>query len=562
MSAEQVPTWRSLLSQAQEVTNGRRGDRCVDFGVELRVVHASATGICALPGKPPIDLLRHHRLGGRWDRTLRQFVGPAVDPVVWYVSERQEAVILDIDGGKTRTLLYSAEGGGKTVTAAMWCVVQVIRLATAGIFVAGGATAPTHERLQTLVKAICERVPTDTARDRRAGAWATYYSDQRELRWVTGHVTQCRSTKKASAATGSPVQGMTWAFSVDDELQDSVENGADPDIEARMRGARVSRRLGTATAKDSPAWRTFRDSKLSTPDWKIERIQYHENPFVWPEHWERMQRLVSPREWQRRGLAMDVGPERMVYVAWDRAKNLRPVPQVGAQDVTRSELAGYGPLIDVLVGHDPGKLCDVSVILKAYRLSGSGLTHWWVVDELTTDNTTTEQHVDVLVKRLRDRWGVNRMDLRNRPMDGSPLALVRADPYGDSDAKPDRSIYTIFRRAGLDIRPAAYSTVRQDAMAKPTPGRIDRDARIEVVNSLFCNAAGERRLFIACDERRVPAAPKLLEAIELSEREEGTGKAEVYRKGRASDLSHWPSALGYALWSVEKPRMRAAGAGA
>jgi hypothetical protein len=251
----------------------------------------------------------------------------------------------------------------------------------------------------------------------------------------------------------------------------------------------------------------------------------------------------------------------MVYMAWERAKNLRPVPQVGAQDVTRSELAGYGPLIDVLVGHDPGKLCDVSVILKAYRLPGSGLTHWWVVDELTTDNTTTEQHVDVLVKRLRERWGCNRLDLRNRPMDGSPLALVRADPYGDSDAKPDRSIYTIFRQAGLDIRPAAYSPVRQGAMAKPTPGRIDKDARIEVVNSLFCNAAGDRRLFIACDERAQPAAPKLLEAIELSEREEGTGKAEVYRKGRASDLSHWPSALGYALWSVEKPRMRAAGTG-
>jgi hypothetical protein len=516
------------------------------------VVKADPSGRAFIRGKPSLSVLRRHRLGGRWDTKLRRFDSGPCRWIVWHVSERQERILLDQDPIHTRSLLYSAEGGGKTVTAAMWCIVQVIRLAMAGIFVASGATAPTHERLQTLVKAICERVPTDTARDRRIGAWATYFADQREIRWVTGHVTQCRSTKKASAATGSPVQGMTWAFSVDDEVQDSVENGADPDIEARLRGVKVSRRLGTATAKDSPLWRSFRDLKLSTPDWKIERIRFDENPFVWPDHWERMKRNVSAREWQRRGLALDVGPERMTYTAWDREKNLRPIPQIGAEDVTSQVLRQAGPNYSVLVGHDPGKLFDVSLILKAYKLRGQARHVWFVVDEVTTEQTTTEQHVVALLKVLGERWQCNLRDWRGNPSADSKQAYIRADPYsnsGNDSTSPDRSVYTIFRKAGLRIDPAAVTA----SLTQVKVARIPKDAGIGMVNGLFCNANDERRLFIACDDNRQPAAPRLVDAVEMSERN-GDGEAEAQDKNK-HDMSHWPASLRYALWALEKPRM-------
>jgi hypothetical protein len=496
--------------------------------------------------------VRRHHLGGRWDCKLRRFTGTPRRRVVWYVSERQESVILDRNESQTRTLLYSAEGGGKTVTGAMWAIVQVIYLATAGVFVAGGATAPTHERLQTLVKAIAERIPTDTPRDRREGSWGTYYSDQRELRLVTGHVIQFRSTKRASAATGSPVQGFTWAFSLDDELQDSVENQADPDIEARLRGAQVSRRLGTATAKDSPTWRSFRDSKLSTADWKIERIQFHENPFVWPEHWDRLKRNVSVREWQRRGLAMDVGPERMVYTAWDREQNLRPVPQIGAEDVTADILRPWGAGLTVLIGHDPGKLVDVSNLLKAYRLRGQARHVWYVIDEVTTEQTTTEQHAAELLKCLREKWGCYRRDSQGRILEGTPRALIRADPYSDSgsdEQRPDRTVYTTLRKAGLTVLPAAMAA----SVDSVKVARIPKEAGIAMVNTLFCNANGERRLFVACDDKRQPAAPRLVDAIEMSERD-GDGRAETQKKDRY-DLSHWTADLRYALWALEKPRM-------
>ncbi len=552
MSSSQTKELRSLLAAATNATRGGKHGRFIDLAVELRVVRASPSGKTSLAGKPPLSVLRTHRLGGRWDCKLRRFSGAPRRRVVWHVSERQEAVILDRGTERTRKLLYSAEGGGKTVTAGMWAIVQVIHLAMAGVFVAGGATAPTGKRLKTLVAAVCERIPVDSPRARREGSWATYFANEHELRFVTGHVVQFRATKKASEATGSPVQGYTWAFSVDDELQDTVENGADPDIEARLRGVQVSRRLGTATAKDSPRWRSFRDEKQATGDWQIERIQFHENPFVWPDHWDRMKRNMSPREWLRRGLAMDVGPERMTYTSWDREHNLRPIPQLGAEDVTTQVLAQWGQNLSLLVGHDPGKLCDVSLMLKAYRLHGQPRHVWFVVDELTTDQTTTEQHVVALLKVLQEKWACNLEDWRGNRSASGKQAFIRADPYsnsGNDNRSPDKSVYTIFRKYGLAILPAALKA----SVTETKVAAVPKDAGISMVNGLLMNAANERRLFIACDDKRQPVAPKLVEALEMSERD-GDGDAETQRKDRY-DLSHWPASLRYALWTLEKPRM-------
>ncbi len=498
------------------------------------MVRQDPTGRELLPGKPPLRVVRTERLGGRWDTVQRKFTGPASRYLVWHVSEIQAGAILGQDPKQTRTLLYSAEGGGKTEMLAMWGIVQVIRLAVLGVFVAGGATAPTHERLQTLVKAVRGRIPTADARSPQPGAWATWFTDARELRFVTGHVIQFRSTKKQSSATGSPVQGFTWGFSMDDEIQDTAENGADPDIEARLRGVKTSRRMATATAKDSYNWRTQRDKWLTSQDWGRLSIPYSENPFVWPEHWERMRRNMSPREWQRRGLAMDVGPERMLYHTWSRELNLRPVPRLGKSDITPRVVGAAA-----LVGHDPGKIFDVSLLLFAYEVEGK--RNWWVRDEFTTESTTIDQHIAGFKARLQDKWQLQ------YPQPEEPKALVRCDPYSDSsDNQPDRGVYTAWKLAGFDARSAAYNARGEGK------GRVPKEARIEMVCRLICNAAGERRLFVECDDRRQPVAPKLVESIELSERDEA-GRAEAQRKDKR-DLSHWTAALGYALWPYERLR--------
>ena len=58
---------------------------------------------------------------------------------------------------------------------------------------------------------------------------------------------------------------------------------------------------------------------------------------------------------------------------------------------------------------------------------------------------------------------------------------------------------------------------------------------------------------MACDSNRKPVAAKLVEALERMERD-GNNKAERDKKDK-HDLSHWACALGYALWSIEKPRL-------
>lgn len=548
----QTPRLRSLLKARAELTRDD-GGRLVDLGIEIRVVSQDVRGGAEyLRGKPPLRPLAVHRLGGVWDTVERRFVAESSAPVVWYVGRRQAEFLLDVWANPLsgrRSLLVSAEGGGKTVLMAQGGWIFVLALAKAGIFGSVLATAPTHARLDTFVRAVCDQAIVDSAHDSKAEAFGTFYTASKDLRTVTGHTFLFRATKKASAATGSPIQGHTVLGSLDDELQDSVENGADPDIEARCRGARSSRRICTASVKDSPTWRSFRDSKSVSPDWTIERIRFDENPFVWPDHWERMRRNVSKREWDRRGLALDVGPERMLYTSWERDQNLRPIPQLGAEDITEQIL---GPSFSMLVGYDPGKLFDVSILLKAYRLRGVARPVWWVVDEVTTENTTTEQHVQALLRVLGDRWHVNEADWRGERNAYGKKALVRADPYSDSsssDLRPSKSVYAVFRQSGLTILAAAHAA--HGAVSKPTP--IAKEARIEVVNTLLCNAAGERRLFVGCDDRRQPVAPRLVESLEMSERDEG-GKAETARKN-TSDLSHWTAGLGYAVWAVERPRM-------
>lgn len=552
MSSERTKRRNSLWRKARELARGD-DDRFLDIGIALRVVRQDVErGVEAIAGAPPLVAVGRDpvRLGGRFDTSLGAFIGPPESHLVWYIGERQSEILLRRDPAKSRTLLYSAEGGGKTVLMAQWLVIQVLLLAQAGEPGFVGATAPTQKRLKSLRDAVMDIIPCDFAKQRRAGSWATWFQDDQELRFATGHVLQFRATKKQSGATGSPIQGYTWKASGDDELQDSVENGADPDIEARLRGARISYRMCTATAKDSPNWRTFRDAKLSTPDWSLERLRYDETPFVWADHWERMQRNVSLREWQRRGLAMDVGPERMVYHTWDRAKNLIPIPQIGAEDVTAEILRPWGPNHTVLVGHDPGKLFDVSILLKAYRLRGQQRHSWWVVGEVTTEQSTTQTHVAELLKTLRADHQCQQKDWRGNAT--GPTALVRVDPYspnGDDELHPDKTVYTIFRAAGLRALPGAMTpSVNEVKVAK-----VPKEAGIQMIVGLLCDLHDKRYLFVNCDDRRTPVAPRLVEAFELSERDEG-GKAETQRKNK-KDLSHWLAGLRYGLWTLEKPRI-------
>ena len=500
------------------------------MGVLLRVVVQDPTGEELVFGKPKLRVLREHQRGGVVDTRARppKFVGPSRRPQVWYCGEAQEQLVLHPDSEPPRLLVYGAMGAGKTEVLSMWAWLQIIALTGTGLQV--GLVAPVQERAEMIRDAMIRRAPQE---------WFQWREGKQLFRFANGVTGKLVSTHVASAAEGSRIQGYNWAVCASDEIQDSV--AADADVEARGRAAPGGnfKRLATCTPKDDPSWRSFADERKKSDLWGFKRMEGITNPFVPPEYWERMRLSgISLRDYQRRALGMDLGPERAVYPTWSRDENLRPVPAIGARDVTREVLRDYGPNYSLLVGHDPGNHYNVSILLKAYRLAGQKLHSWWVVGEITSEDSTTEGHVADLLKRL----GVMNI--------GRDEVLVRADPYTDTgtERKPDRSVYTIFKQAGIDIRPAEYSASRTSV----GPGVIHKDARIEMVVSLLCSAAGTRRLFVACDDRKQPVAPKLVEALETEERDEAY-RAETARKRKGEDRSHWPAALGYALWTMERP---------
>jgi hypothetical protein len=254
---------------------------------------------------------------------------------------------------------------------------------------------------------------------------------------------------------------------------------------------------------------------------------------------------------------MDVGPERQLYHCWSRklARRFSPATcgpfRSAPIDVTAEVLAPYLPRGGVLIGHDPGKRQHVSMFLKAYRFRGDRLIRWFVVDEVTTDDATIEKHVAEVMERVRKVWRCNlKSSLDGRLDPYAPQALVRIDPHTRSgDDHPGRDLYAVWRNAGLVARAAAYNPGTSD------PATIKRESRFDMMNTLLCDVNGERRLLVACDDQGSYRAQKLVKALESMERD-AAGKGEADKKD-GNDLSHWPAAVGYALWQIEHPRTMA-----
>ena len=531
-------TWRKrkAMAQAEELSGP---ERFVDMGVDLHVVaQDEGVGFELYPGKPPVKVLRTHRFGGLLDTRARQFVGPSSDPVAWFCSEAQERLLLHPEDGPPKILVHGGMGAGKTELAAPWAILRSIEFCG----YSGGcilATAPTGKRLRVLQRKIAARMPPEW------GSWVEHHS---VFRMATGVDIELRATKRYSKDGGSPVAGLDAFAAVSDEIQDHIfDPEVESEIDARGRSAPggVYRRVATATAKSSSAWRDHLGVLKESPEWEVVHMLGPSNPFVWPQYWERLKHGRSEREYQRI-MGFDVGPEKQVYSTFSRDTHLMPIPQVGARDVTSRVMRGYGSNIAAVVGHDPGSLQDVSLLLKAFefakplRLKGVTIPAkapvWFVVGELTTNGTTAEEHAAELL-----RWLQTEHSLEIGHHD-DPGVLVIADPSSENEAKqsPHKSVYKAMRRVGL----------HRVVSAAPKGKRVPKEAGIEMVRGLFRDASNEARLFVAKLPNGRPAAPDLVRALEESERDE-KGDAETQRKD-VHDLSHWPAALRYGLYPMEK----------
>lgn len=529
-------THRIRKAHAEYADEFESVERYVDMGVVLRVVKRDPNGTIKLGELPALTEVARFSRGGIVDTANDpvRLCAPSQKPAIWYCSEAAAEVILHPDHIPARQLVYGAMGAGKTVTLAQWLYFRALEYIGENVQI--GATAPTNERAGFVADAIRKFWPA---------RWWRWKERAQTFTLPIGVTVKLVSTHRQSEAEGSRIQGYTWVACGSEEVQDCIDE--DPNIEARGRGARNGhyKRLSNATAKDNPAWRAFRDrlKSLKLNDaalWEFRQMRGPDSPFIPPAYWDSQKASLTDRAYAMQVGAMDVMPEDRIYTSWDHEQNIKPVPVIGAKDVTAQELARFGgPNCSLLAGHDPGRICDVTILLKAYQYPNERDPVWFVVGEVTTERSTTETHAKVLTDFIKKRWGDHR------------TALVHIDPHSNGaendDERPDMTVTKTLMSAGFHVRQAAYQ------VGTTAPGRIGREARLDMVNTLLCNANGLRRLFVSCDQHRQPAAKRLVEAIETIERD-AAGKAERGKKG-AHDMTHWPAALGYALWKIEKPRL-------
>jgi hypothetical protein len=545
--------WKRRAVERQIEADADETDRYVDMGVTLTVVEMDRERANAmeraggwLPDVPPVKIVDTLNLGGMLDTWQGEIVGPSVNPRQWRCSPQQAPLILHDDDAPLWSLVQGSEGAGKSTTGAMWLYMRVLEHVGHNREI--GVTAPVRARLGHVIKAIGKLWDPK---------WYRWKERDQSYRFRAGPLVQLVSAHQQSEDAGSPIQGANWVACLSDELQDHHDRN--DDIVARGRDAPGGRykRLCTSTFKDSSEWRDFRDVVAKSPEWRFAKLLGLDSPFQWPRWWATIKAGgITDREWRRRVLAMDVGLEAQLYHCWSRKLedgspgNLRPIP-LGADDVTAEVLAPYLPRGGVLIGHDPGKRQHVSMFLKAYRFRGERTIRWFVVDEVTTNDATIEKHVAEVMERVRKAWRCNlKSSLDGRPDPYAPQALVRIDPHTRSgDEHPGRDLYAVWRNAGLVARAAAYNPGASD------PAVIKRESRFDMMNTLLCDVNGERRLLVACDDQGSYRAQKLVKALESMERD-AAGKGEADKKD-GNDLSHWPAAVGYALWQIEHPRTMA-----
>ena len=394
----------------------------------------------------------------------------------------------------------------------------------------GAITAPTENRLSIVFREVFGLFRPSWYHH-SAGSNLLTLCDRTRIQGVSSY--------KQSEAQGSRFQGYNWSWLFGDEIQDQVTEFVN--AMARLRAGRAggSPRLGTATSKDDPAYRDLK-GKLAPEDWTTRRLLGTDSPFVHPDHWESMKRLTSERDYRRLVLAEDLPPDSRLYSSFDRRENLRPIP-INARKITSIVLRKKTgePRDAILVGHDPGAAKAGSVWLDAYEIpQRRGEVLWWVRGELFTLHATHEQHAVQAMKITRDQFGCN-----VRP--DAERAHVRVQPLGQAEDKPDLDVMRIWQRIGFNIKFAQYSV---NGTGK---GQIKKESRIGMLNTLFCDAAGRRKLFLECDDRGQPTCPQLLAALESMERDH-LGRPEHEEKDVRHDKSDLPAALGYALWFAEK----------
>lgn len=485
--------------------------RYVDCAVRIRVWRRGAGG-----DAEPAELLPR-AFGGVYDRFAARFV-PGLRPArvtELKVHEGQLPVLSRIGDRKSRRILaLGAPGGGKTMALVVVAVILGVRRSN-GII---GVVAPTRDRLLIVWRKMLEVLePSGLIQ-------GTPSLSKKEIRLVNGNVYQFRAAARRSTNDGSPIAGHDWHDAVEDEQQDIGDDDL-REVDARGRINADYQVFSSATNEARHEFQMRLREYAANDNRVVVRFSGPANAFTPLAHWEALKNDWSSAVYDQYINCLAPSKTGLVFEAFDYELSTAPLP-LAKLDVTAQVVYDTLRLQDIqyIFGWDPGIVMSASVILKAF--SDGSDRNWFVLDEVSTPNGSTEQHA-----KAQQAW----LSRRGIPMS---KVLVIGDPHENKEA--DKSDYIAMRNAGFEVRRSNGGHV------------IERKHRINMTNALLCDATLRRRLKLAVGPLGRPVAEKTAECFG-GLKFKFNGEIDYHHK-TYMNIAHWGEAAGYGLFPFEKFR--------
>lgn len=296
-------------------------------------------------------------------------------------------------------------------------------------------------------------------------------------------------------------EGTQWDGGVLDESSDLKPKIVDRNLGPAMTHRRawlwrigVPKRQGIGASE----FREFCERATSGEDPEMAGFTWPSRDILPASEIKLWQRRLDPKDFREQYEACWETAGGAIFYAFDRAQNVRPCP--------------YNPDLPIVVGSDFNVDPMAWVLGHAYHVDDADACRMEWFDEIWMRDTNTPAALDA----LHGRYGSHRGGFRF---------------YGDATGRARKTSASRSDYQTIEADERFKALGRHTHYPRKNPAVIDRFA---ACNAMFCNAAGQRRMFVD------PRCKNLLKDIEGRYYKPGTREP-----ADSGDLGHPTDAMGY-----------------